>query len=379
MLDSTQHELVEFRKKEFKERVNRLRNAKRQSLVRIPREKKELHIVYVMHQVEVFGGVKVIFEHANRLTDKGVKVTLVSNFPMPTWYPIKAEYISVPLNREVATGIPECDVIIATSWNHINACIETGIAPVVFFEQGGSHLFEWDNLPAERKEILKKMLSLPNFVFTVSNTGAQKLKTIYGIDNVPVFYNALDDNIFFSRSQLPGQTQNPYMMIVGSDKNDFKGIPDLITAFEIINSKGFSLNLVWITKDKPQESIGRVYIAPPQETIGDLFRGASVYVCGSYYECFALPPLEAMACGCPVVTTNNEGVMEYAKDRYNCLLADMGSPESLAEKVIELLKNPELYSSIQRNGINTAAKFCWEEVMQKLLNYYERIAEYRPC
>ncbi len=378
MPELAQHELIEFRKREFQERVNRLKTAKKQRLVRSPRDKKHLHIVYVMHQVEVFGGVKVILEHANRLTDKGVKVTLVSNFPMPTWYPIKAEYISVPLDREVTTGIPECDVIVATSWNHINACIETGIAPVVFFEQGGSHLFEWDNLPVERKEILKKMLSLPKFVFTVSNTGARKLKTIYGIENVPVFYNALDDKIFFPRNQPPGQTQEPYMLIVGSDKNEFKGIPDLIKAFEIINDRGCSLNLVWITKDRPERPMGRVYVAPPQETIGDLFRGASVYVCGSYYECFALPPLEAMACGCPVVTTNNEGVLEYAKDRDNCLLAAMGSPESLTEKVIELHKNPELYSTIQKSGIKTAAKFCWEEIINKLLNYYEEIAQYRP-
>lgn len=369
-------ELNDFREKELQRRIERLKHAKKQQLEQYRTNTDNLHIVYVMRQVEPYGGTKIILQHANKLTENGVKVTLVSHFPKPNWYPIHSEYISIALDREVAEGIPNCDVIVATSWNHINACIETKKAPVVFFEQGGSHLFGWDTLEQDKRIILKKVLTLPRFVYTVSNNAAKLLKQIYQIESVDVFHNALDENIFYSTDARQDLT-SPYMLMVGSDKDEFKCIPDIIEAFKIINEQGYDLELSWISKDEPRNRHGNVYVRPPQETIGDLYRGAKIFVSGSRYESFSLPVLEAMACGCPVVTTVNAGVLEYARDNVNCLFAQVNNPLSLARQVIRLLNDEQLYLSLRNSGIKTAEQFKWDNIIPGLIEYYRHIANFR--
>lgn len=370
-------DMERFREKEFMQRMKRLEYAHIQQLKNNMRDIAHLHIVYVMHQVEPYGGTKIILQHANKLVQYGVKVTLVSHFPKPDWHPVFAEYVCVPFKNEVAEGIPDCDVIVATSWNHINSCIETAKAPVVFFEQGGSHLFDWDNLSTERKRILAKMLTLPKFVFTVSINAAKLLNKIYGIQNARVFYNALDENIFYNKGDARSN-EPPYLLMVGSDKDEFKRIPDIVDAFEIVKREKYNLELCWITKDSPEQFYGNVYIRPDQSVIGDLYRGAKVFVSASIYESFSLPVLEAMACGCPVVTTKNAGVTEYAKNNYNCIFAQKNDPQSLSQQVIRLLNDEKLYAKLSKNGVKTAKQFDWDNIIPSIIDYYKEIAMYRP-
>jgi glycosyltransferase involved in cell wall biosynthesis len=221
------------------------------------------------------------------------------------------------------------------------------------------------------------MLSLPNFVYTVSNNAANFLKQIYDIKQIDVFHNALDENIFYSED-VYNERVFPYMLMVGSDKDEFKCIPDVIQAFKLIKERGYNLELFWITKDEPSCSYGNVYVRPPQEIIGELYRGAAVFASASRYESFSLPVLEAMACGCPVVTTKNAGVFEYACNNYNCLFAEINNPSSIAENIIKLLNDKQLYAKLRENGIKTARKFSWNIIIPELINYYKEIAKYRP-
>ena len=121
---------------ENRERSQRVRYARKQVLEGGGR-KDAIHVVYVLTHAQVCGGVKVVFEHANGLVRLGARVTVVAHFPRPDWFELAADYVRVPFQYELATGIPPCDVIVATYWDHIHACVERGIAPVVYFEQGG--------------------------------------------------------------------------------------------------------------------------------------------------------------------------------------------------------------------------------------------------
>ncbi|MEX3620623.1 hypothetical protein [Paenibacillus glucanolyticus] len=83
----------------------------------------------------------------------------------------------------------------ATYWDHIQACIETGIAPVVYFEQGDEHLFEIQRLPDEMKTFVKTQIKLPQFIMTVSHQAASHLEENYRRKSA-VIPNAIDDTIF---------------------------------------------------------------------------------------------------------------------------------------------------------------------------------------
>lgn len=365
---------------EFNKRLERLPLATKQKLiVKDPVEVADnLHVVYVMSHVGVSGGVKIIFEHVNRLKKLGVQVSIVSHFEKPTWYPIEANYIQVPFDMELAKGIPDCQVIVATYWDHIQACVETGIAPVVYFEQGDFHLFEYNRMNTTLKNFIKKQFELPEFIYTVSNSTAQCIDEVYK-RQAKVIHNAVDETMF-SEQVVKFNASNPYLLMVGAESAKFKGIPDIIQAYQFIKSTNINLDLFWITPEEPSEEmknkVTKYFVQPSQETIAQLYRGASVYVSASNYESFSLPPLEAMACGCPVVTTKNKGVMEYALDEENALLCTIGDPSDLATKIKLLLLNGELRRKLINNGLQTAKKFNWNTITEELRHYYREIASY---
>ncbi|WP_419393372.1 glycosyltransferase family 4 protein [Cytobacillus praedii] len=359
---------------EYKNRASRLSNINRQFVneeIGSSTFKEDIHVVYVLNHVNVCGGTKIIFEHANGLTDLGVKVTLLSHFAKPDWFPIKANYVFVPFQIELTRFIPQCDLIIATYWEHIGACVEMGIAPVIYFEQGDFHLFDWDDLDNDIRNTIYTNFQLPYRIMAVSSQIAKLIKKNFNRDS-DVIHNALNNSIFYPKNK--DNFNKKYMLIVGSEQAEFKGIRDLKEAFFKVREKGYDIELLWITPNEPIERLGEVFVNPSQKNIGDIYRKADIYVCGSYYESFPLPSLEAMSCGTPVVTTNNIGINEYAMDKYNCLMTEPGNIDEITELIIKVLEETELYNRLEENGIETSKKYRWENILSELLVNYKEIA-----
>lgn len=369
--------IQELRNNEFNNRLKRLSFARKQTLRAKRKPADSIHVVYVMTHVGICGGVKVIFEHANRLQKLGAKVTIVSHFSMPTWYPIEVPYTQVPFDLELAKGIPDCDIIVATYWDHIQSCIETGIAPVVYFEQGDFHLFDYSSMNQTLKNFIHQQFIIPQYIYTVSKQASHLINETYGRE-ASVYPNAVDEKIF----SMDGEKETgprPFILMVGGEKATFKGLDDIIQAYEKIKDE-YQIDLYWITPDTPSETgkakVAKYFVNPPQELIGNLYRGATLYVCGSIYENFPLPPLEAMACGCPVVTTCNRGSLEYAVHNQNALICNMKNPEDMAIQIKAILSDPTLKEHLITNGLATASKYKWENIMVEILNYYKNIANY---
>ncbi|WP_171038078.1 glycosyltransferase family 4 protein [Aquibacillus sediminis] len=369
----------ELKRKEFHARMDRLYLARKQLLCNKSTKGTDLHVVYVMSNVAVSGGVKIILEHANRLTQAGVRVTIVSHFEKPKWYPIEANYSQVPFDLELAKGVPNCDVIVATYWDHIQACIETGIAPVVYFEQGDFHLFEYESMNNSLKKYIQTQFQLPSFIFTVSSSTAEYIQKYYN-RKAKVIPNAIDPKIF-SNKQDKYPATDPYLLMIGAESATFKGIQDITKAYDILTKTNKQLDLFWITPEAPSEKmkskVSKVFVQPNQELIAKLYRGATIYVSGSHYESFSLPPLEAMACGCPVVTSGNRGVREYAFDQENALITRIADPLDTATKIEQVLGNPQLKAKLIDHGYVTANKFNWETITEELIDYYQGIATYQ--
>ncbi|MFC5558821.1 glycosyltransferase family 4 protein [Ureibacillus thermophilus] len=367
-----------LRRMEFEKRLSRVSQAFKQNVIKQHKKKEQLHIVYVMTHVGVSGGVKIIFEHANRLKQLGAKVTIVAHYVKPAWFPIEADYIQVPFDLELTKGIPDCDLIVATYWDHIQPCIETGIAPVVYFEQGDFHLFDYEKMNQTLKNYIQKQFQLPAFIYTVSKSAAELIQKIYGRE-AKVYPNAIDEKIF-NREGPWIEGERPYLLMIGRESTAFKGLSYIMEAYEKL-MREFDLDLYWITPEMPSEQmrqrVTKYFISPSQETIASLYRGAALYVSGSTYESFSLPPLEAMACGCPVVTTDNEGVLEYAVHQVNVLICRMKDSEDMAKKIKELLSNQDLKEQLIQNGFKTVSQYNWQSIMEKILSYYQDIASYQ--
>jgi glycosyltransferase involved in cell wall biosynthesis len=103
-----------------------------------------------------------------------------------------------------------------------------------------------------------------------------------------------------------------------------------------------------------------------------LYSLASVFAFPTRYEGFGLPVLEAMACGTPVVTTDNSSLPEIVGDAG--LLVDAGDFEALAVAMEELLVDLELRARLSRAGLERSGQFKWDLAAAQLMTEYQRFA-----
>ena len=109
----------------------------------------------------------------------------------------------------------------------------------------------------------------------------------------------------------------------------------------------------------------------PDETLAVLYRLAELFVFPSLYEGFGLPPLEAMACGTPVVTSNVSSLPEVTGDA--AVLVDPYEVESIAEGMERVLTNPALSAELRTKGIARAREFSWERSVARTRELYQEV------
>ena len=110
----------------------------------------------------------------------------------------------------------------------------------------------------------------------------------------------------------------------------------------------------------------------PDETLAVLYRSAEVFVFPSLYEGFGLPPLEAMASGTPVVTSNTSSLPEVTGGA--AVLVDPYDVGSIVDGVRRVLTDPSLAAELRRKGPLRAREFSWARSAAKTKALYELVA-----
>lgn len=107
----------------------------------------------------------------------------------------------------------------------------------------------------------------------------------------------------------------------------------------------------------------------PDSELPLLYNSADVFVFPSLYEGFGLPPLEAMACGTPVVTSNASSLPEVVGDAG--IMVDPHSVEELADAILKVLRDADIRDRMISKGFERAKDFSWQETARRTLNVYE--------
>lgn len=104
------------------------------------------------------------------------------------------------------------------------------------------------------------------------------------------------------------------------------------------------------------------------EELADLYRGCDVFVYPSLYEGFGLPPLEAMACGAPVVAAASTSLPEVVGDA--AILVNPLSTEEIAAAISQVLESPDLAADLRRSGSARSALFTWDNCAKQTAHAY---------
>ncbi len=115
--------------------------------------------------------------------------------------------------------------------------------------------------------------------------------------------------------------------------------------------------------------LGRV----SSEDLLGLYNAAQLLVHPAFYEGFGLPPLEAMACGTPVVVSNTSALPEVVGDA--ALLVDPTEVDELTVAIWRLLSDPDLRRELSEKGLKRARLFSWRKAARQTLKIYRRLAQ----
>lgn len=324
---------------------------------------KGLSVAFLAVHNRLTGGAKVFFEHANQLYRRGIATAILAHETRPDWMVIETPWIQVPEGTSLDTFRGLFDIAVGMFWTGIPELLRFDASVKVLLEQGDPSLFEPLLLPEQAQRILSTCYSAPVGMITVSHKLSALLEEQFGRKSI-VIPNAVDHNLF---RPAPKQKKDHFaVLLVGADEIPFKGIRDGLLALDHLRKKGYPIKVVQVSPSgRTLYNFDReMIVRPGPKHLATLYQNADAYLCCSWYEAFPLPPLEAMACGTPVVSTDNGGVREYAVPEENCLLAPAKDPIALANQLERLFLDESLRSRLRSNGIETAKRFTWDNASE---------------
>jgi glycosyltransferase involved in cell wall biosynthesis len=231
-------------------------------------------------------------------------------------------------------------------------------------------------------------------ILTVSESSKRDILRFVSTEpgKIDVIYNAYDERFGIEpreedvdRVRERYQLHDEFVLYAGNVK-PHKNLTRLIEAFHIVRRRNLEhLKLVLIGDEISRYAGLRRAVHQhqlhqsvrflgylPEETLAVMYRLAGVFVFPSLYEGFGLPPLEAMASGTPVVTSNISSLPEVAGDA--ALLVDPYDPVAIADGIERVLTDEGLRRELRRRGLERARQFSWQRSVDRVHEIYEEVS-----
>ncbi len=362
-----------------------------------------MRITFVLETASLAGGVRVVATYAERLMRRGHEVCVVSQPVRPTpwrdqlrallrrreWTPYvkylpsylddsPIEHRKMPMRRPVTDAdVPDADVIVATWWETAEwvARLSPTKGAKAYFLQ---HFETWGG-PPERVEATWR---LPMHKIVISKWLRELAESRFGDPDVSHVPNSVDTELFFAPPRGKQPTPTVGMMFAAVP---FKGANDAFAALEVVRRRHPDLKLVMFGKETPTPQVtpppwAKIEKTPPQKRLRELYAQCDVWLCASHAEGFHLPPLEAMACRCPVVSTRVGGPQDIVVGGANGFLVDVGDVGALADRVERVLgMDAPQWRAMSDAALATATGFTWDDATDGFEAALRRAVEKAPA
>lgn len=329
------------------------------------------------------GGVKIMFEYANRLALRGHKVQILycvkkafRKTQSPIYFKFLKSYIQFsiqkpwfPFCKDIKFKLildltdkytPNADATITTWWELTYRLEKLNKQKGAKFNliQG----YEvWKGF--ENKVIESYNLNVEHLV--VSKYLEEKVKK-HGTKTPILLPNAIDTSKFYITNLVEKRINNHIIMLYSEE--EIKGTKYGLMALEKVKKSipdlTVSLFGVFNTPNNLPDYIS--YYQKPDNLL-ELYNNAKIFISPSLGEGWALPPAEAMACGCAIICTNIGGHIDYALNNETAITVASKNVNELAEKIILVINDDKLRVNLAETGYkNIINFFSWESSVNKL-------------
>ena len=332
------------------------------------------------------GGLRIVYEYANELVERGHKVSIIhpaylvhsyygnhmkegGTVPPPPiidWQEInkKVEMKFVPSLSE--EHIPEADAIIATAWYTADYVNSYPISKGTKFYFIQSHEI-WDGPP----ELVNQTWHYPLNKIVISKWLMNVGKGL-GATNMTYIPNAIDHKKF--RVTVPiGKRPKRVGMLFSNQES--KGAMDGLRALEWAKKEIPELEAICFGVPKRNRAIPKwiQYIRTPtqKDLVEKVYNECSIFLCPSWIEGWGLPSSEAMACGCALISVDNGGVHDLAVHNQSALLSPIKDPRKLSDHIIQLIKDDRQRMRIAKKGLESINKLSFTHSTNLLEAYLE--------
>jgi len=211
------------------------------------------------------------------------------------------------------------------------------------------------------------------------DTEPEKIDVIYNAYDERFGVEPLEEDVVRVRERF--QLHDEFILYAGNVK-PHKNLERLIQAFDLVRRRGLDhLKLVIIGDEvskyaELRRAIHRHQLHQyvrflgylPEDTLAVMYRLAGVFVFPSLYEGFGLPPLEAMASGAPVVTSNLSSLPEVVGDA--AILVDPYDPQAIANGIAAVLTDETTRRTLRQKGLKRAQEFSWNASVRRIRSIY---------
>jgi glycosyltransferase involved in cell wall biosynthesis len=346
-----------------------------------------MRINYILPFKYFTGGVKIIFENANRLSNRGHDVKIyhplipfrfgesffnvkgnylqarsflanIKQGKTVNWFQLKVPLIRVPwiTNR----FIDDADICFASAWPTAYAVnrLSQSKGKKLYYIQG----YEIWRGPLEK---VHNSYRLPLTQIAVSAVLKNVMVEKFNRTDCILLPHGIDFTRFYNDKKVLNTT--PKVLMQYNPMKE-KGFFDGIKAFEIVKEKLKDVELVLFgfRVGPGIPSYSTFHENPSATTLRELYSTADIFLWPSWNEGFGIPPMEAMACKCAVVSTKTGTIWNLPDDGKTALTCEPKDVQTMATHMITLLTNPSKLEQLSYAGYNYIRNFSWDDSICKM-------------
>lgn len=307
-----------------------------------------MNIQFLVKDLRVNGANRMVIEYAYGLSRLGWDVKLlVQDQSYPIW--LHDTLCSGSLDE---LGESKVDAVCSTYYTMVPAmdrCNATLRIQLIM-----DNYYRYGTKTEQRRSIIDQSYYHRNSIKVVVSQYLAEMLRGMGVAS-QVVHAGIDHDCFHPDTAWRDGT---FRVLIEGYPRDYKSLPETYGAIpQGVDIWGLGI-------DGHEQRATRMWVQPPQDILRKIYSACDVLVKLERRGGFAQAPLEAMACGTPVICSDEGGHLDYCLDRFNSLVAS--GPAEVSDLIEEIRDDSRLRETLVRNGIATAAAFDWERSCRKL-------------